>query len=110
MRWRPMAPRDAPRSASSRILFIVLLRGYDRRSRASVSGDLRRGKSLMLHTSTNSGLHDFVGEHVLVRYARPGVLAADLGAGPGAMAQRRRSLGCEYASDAPHHTGFDSQV
>src|SRR5260370_34728301 len=110
MRWRPMAPRDAPRSASSRILFIVLLRGYDRRSRASVSGDLRRGKSLMLHTSTNSGLHDFVGEHVLVRYARPGVRAADLGAGPGAMAARLRSLGCDVVAVDRDSTGFEAQV
>jgi len=35
----------------------------------------------MLNTTTNSGLHDFVGERVLARYARPGVRAADLGAG-----------------------------
>jgi 2-polyprenyl-3-methyl-5-hydroxy-6-metoxy-1,4-benzoquinol methylase len=47
----------------------------------------------MLHTTTNSGLHEFVGERVLARFARPGLKAADLGAGPGAMAARLQSLG-----------------
>jgi len=31
----------------------------------------------MLHTTTNSGLHDFVGGRVLARYARPGMRAAN---------------------------------
>jgi hypothetical protein len=31
----------------------------------------------MLHITTNSGLHDFVGERVLARYVRPGIRAAD---------------------------------
>jgi 2-polyprenyl-3-methyl-5-hydroxy-6-metoxy-1,4-benzoquinol methylase len=52
----------------------------------------------MPHTNTNSGLHEFVGERVLARYARPGVRAADLGAGPGAMAARLRSLGCDVVA------------
>src|SRR3989442_6143015 len=66
----------------------------------------------MLHTTTNSGLHEFVAERVLARYARPGVRAADLGAGPGAMAARLHSLGCEvlaadrdaadFAAGLPH--------
>ena len=30
----------------------------------------------MLHTTTNSGLHDFAGERVLARYAHAGVRAA----------------------------------
>jgi hypothetical protein len=42
----------------------------------------------MLHTTTNSGLHEFVGERVLARYARSGVRAVDLGAGPGAVVTR----------------------
>lgn len=29
----------------------------------------------MLHTTTNSGVHDFVGERVLTRYARAAVRA-----------------------------------
>jgi hypothetical protein len=36
----------------------------------------------MLHTATNSGLHEFVGKRILPRYARAGVRTADLGAGP----------------------------
>jgi hypothetical protein len=43
----------------------------------------------MLHTTTNSGLHDFVGERVLTRYGRPGVRAADLGAGHGYQLTRK---------------------
>jgi hypothetical protein len=31
----------------------------------------------MLHTTTNGGLHEFVAEQVLRRYARPRVRAAD---------------------------------
>src|SRR3989442_15395620 len=49
----------------------------------------------MLHTTTNAGLHDFVVERVLTRCARPGLRAADLGTGPGAMAARLHNLGCE---------------
>ncbi len=66
----------------------------------------------MLHTTTNKGLHEFVCQRVLVRYARPGVLAADLGAGPGAMAARLRAMGCDvvavdrdskdFAAEVPH--------
>jgi 2-polyprenyl-3-methyl-5-hydroxy-6-metoxy-1,4-benzoquinol methylase len=47
----------------------------------------------MPHTIPNSGLHEFVSERVLVRYARPGVRAADLGAGPGAMTEMSHSFG-----------------
>jgi 2-polyprenyl-3-methyl-5-hydroxy-6-metoxy-1,4-benzoquinol methylase len=60
----------------------------------------------MLHTTTNNGLHDFVGERVLSRYARAGVRAADLGAGPGAMAARLRSLGCEVVAVDRDTNGF----
>ena len=49
----------------------------------------------MLPTSTNSGLHDFVANQVIKRYACPGLRAADLGTGPGAMAERLQLLGCE---------------
>ena len=37
----------------------------------------------MLHTTTNSGLHDFVGERVLARYARPGVQGVNRSANDG---------------------------
>lgn len=48
----------------------------------------------MIGTTTNSGLHEFVSERVLGRYAHHGVRAADLGTGPGAMAAHLRDLGC----------------
>ena len=64
----------------------------------------------MIHTTTNSGLHDFVAERVLARYARPGVRAADLGTGPGAMAARLRSLGCEVVAVDRDSNGFEAQV
>ncbi len=64
----------------------------------------------MLHTTTNSGLHEFVAERVLARYARPGVRAADLGAGPGAMAARLRALGCEVLAVDRDANGFEAQV
>jgi len=66
----------------------------------------------MLHTTTNSGLHEFVFENVIRRYARSGARAADLGAGPGAMAARLYSLDLDvlavdrdasgFAADLPH--------
>jgi len=68
----------------------------------------------MLPTTTNSGLHAFVAERVLSRYARPGVRAVDLGTGPGAMAMRLQSMGCDvvgvdrdtngFRADLPHVT------
>ncbi len=64
----------------------------------------------MIRTTTNSGLHDFVGERVLARYARPGVRAADLGAGPGAMAERLRSLGCDVVAVDRDSIGYEAQV
>jgi 2-polyprenyl-3-methyl-5-hydroxy-6-metoxy-1,4-benzoquinol methylase len=68
------------------------------------------GESSMLHTNTNGGLHEFVGERVLARYVRPGARAADLGAGPGAMAARLRSLGCDVVAVDRDSTGFEAQV
>src|SRR5260370_25183173 len=64
----------------------------------------------MIHTTTNSGLHDFVGDRVLARFARRGVGAADLGAGPGAMAARLRSLGCEVVAVDRDSSGFEAEV
>ena len=61
-------------------------------------------------TTTNSGLHEFVGERVLVRYARPGVRAADLGAGPGAMAARLRSFGCDVLAVDRDANGFEARL
>lgn len=64
----------------------------------------------MLHTTTNGGLHEFVGERVLSRYARPGIRAADLGAGPGAMAARLHSLGLDVLAVDRDAIGYEAQV
>ncbi len=64
----------------------------------------------MLHTTTNSGLHDFVGERVVARYVRPGIRAADLGAGPGAMATRLHMLGCDVLAVDRDAKGFEAQL
>lgn len=72
----------------------------------------------MIHTTTIKGLHDFVGEQVLTHYARPGLKAADLGSGPGAMAARLHETGCDvipadqsanrFVPQLPHQTvNFD---
>jgi 2-polyprenyl-3-methyl-5-hydroxy-6-metoxy-1,4-benzoquinol methylase len=64
----------------------------------------------MLHTTTNSGLHEFVGEHVLSQLSRPGLKAADLGSGPGAMAARLRSLGCDVTAVDRSLQGFEADL
>jgi 2-polyprenyl-3-methyl-5-hydroxy-6-metoxy-1,4-benzoquinol methylase len=64
----------------------------------------------MLHTTTNGGLHEFVAEKVLRRYARPGVRAADLGSGPGAMAARLHSFGCDVVAVDRDSNGFEADV
>ena len=64
----------------------------------------------MPHTLTNSGLHEFVGERVLARYARPGVRATDLGAGPGAMAARLTKLGCEVLAVDRDTRSFEARL
>ncbi len=68
----------------------------------------------MIPTTTNSGLHDFVGYNVLAQLVRPGLKAADLGSGPGAMAARLAGMGCDvlaadlskddFAAELPHVT------
>ena len=68
----------------------------------------------MSHTTTNRGLHDFVGERVISKYVLPGLRAVDLGSGPGAMAIRLKDTGCEvmaadrsahdFAAEIPHCT------
>ena len=46
-------------------------------------------------TTTNTGLHEFVAERVLTKYAQRGIRATDLGSGPGAMAARLHTFGCD---------------
>jgi 2-polyprenyl-3-methyl-5-hydroxy-6-metoxy-1,4-benzoquinol methylase len=64
----------------------------------------------MPHTTTNPGLHDFVVDRVLTRYARPGLPTVDLGAGPGAMTARLRSLGCDVLAADRNSNGFEAGV
>jgi 2-polyprenyl-3-methyl-5-hydroxy-6-metoxy-1,4-benzoquinol methylase len=63
-----------------------------------------------MHTTTNRGLHEFVAEHVLAKYARPGIRAADLGSGPGAMAARLGSFGCDVIAADRSREGFDAKL
>ena len=60
----------------------------------------------MIPTTTNNGLHDFVGHNVLARYVHPGLKAADLGSGPGAMAARLAEMGCDVLAADLSKTGF----
>jgi 2-polyprenyl-3-methyl-5-hydroxy-6-metoxy-1,4-benzoquinol methylase len=64
----------------------------------------------MLHTTTNGGLHEYVGERILARYVRKGMRVADLGAGPGAMANRLHSLGCDVVAVDRDSNGFEAGV
>jgi hypothetical protein len=64
----------------------------------------------MIHTTTNAGLHDFVGQRVLSRYVKPGMRAADLGAGPGAMAARLQALGCDVVAMDRSADGFEGSL
>jgi SAM-dependent methyltransferase len=67
-------------------------------------------RDLMLHTTTNGGLHGFVGQRVLAKYVRPGSRAVDLGTGPGAMAETLRSLGCDVLAVDRDSEGFEAAV
>lgn len=64
----------------------------------------------MLTTTTNDGLHEFVEQNVLVRYARPGIRAADLGCGPGAMAARLHALGCKVTAADRDASDFEADL
>jgi 2-polyprenyl-3-methyl-5-hydroxy-6-metoxy-1,4-benzoquinol methylase len=64
----------------------------------------------MIHTTTNKGLHDFVGEQVLAYFVRPGLKAVDLGSGPGAMADRLYQMGCDVIAADQSANGFVPQL
>jgi 2-polyprenyl-3-methyl-5-hydroxy-6-metoxy-1,4-benzoquinol methylase len=64
----------------------------------------------MLYMTTNTRLHEFVGERVLTSYARPGIRAVDLGSGPGAMAARLQSLGCDVLAVDQTAGGFEARL
>jgi len=58
---------------------------------------------------TPTGLHQFVGESLILRYARLGLKAIDLGSGGGAMADRMHSLGCEVVSADLSAKGYEAK-
>ena len=60
----------------------------------------------MIPTTTNTGLHDFVVDSVLSLLVRPGLKAADLGSGPGAMAARLAAMGCDVLAGDLTKNGF----
>lgn len=62
------------------------------------------------HTLTNAGLHEFVNERVLIKYAHPGVRAVDLGTGPGAMAARLSAMGCDVLAVDRDSQGYEVRV
>lgn len=101
-------------SRARNIFFSLALR---RGARSRAWGSLQRAskeelraKDSMPPTTTNAGLHEFVARCVLAEYARPGVRAADLGSGPGAMAARLKSMGCEVLAADRDLAGFEADV
>jgi 2-polyprenyl-3-methyl-5-hydroxy-6-metoxy-1,4-benzoquinol methylase len=63
-----------------------------------------------LETTTIRGLHDFVVEDVVRRFARPGLRAVDLGAGSGALAVRLQSLRCDVVAVDKNAEGFKAAL
>jgi 2-polyprenyl-3-methyl-5-hydroxy-6-metoxy-1,4-benzoquinol methylase len=64
----------------------------------------------MLKTTTNSGLHAFVANQVIARYSKPGTKAADLGTGPGAMAESLQRMGCDVIGADMSANGFEAKL
>jgi len=64
----------------------------------------------MLHTTTDGGLHEFVLDRVLARLVRRGMRAVELGAGPGAMAARLPSLGCQVLAADLDSSGYELEI
>lgn len=64
----------------------------------------------MIYTTTNSGLHAFVADQIMVRYVRSGARAVDLGTGPGAMADRLQSMGCQTIGADMSADGFEPKL
>ena len=64
----------------------------------------------MLETTTLAGLHDYVVEGVLRRFASPGQMAIDLGTGSGALALRLRALGWNTRAADINERGYKADV
>jgi 2-polyprenyl-3-methyl-5-hydroxy-6-metoxy-1,4-benzoquinol methylase len=63
-----------------------------------------------LKTTTMPGLHDYVVNDVLPRFAKPGDRALDLGAGTGALAMRMQKLGWEVTGADMNVAGFKAPL
>lgn len=63
-----------------------------------------------LKTTTMPGLHDFVVERVLARFAQPGERAIDLGAGTGLLATRMQELGWNALGADKNVSGFKAAL
>ncbi|MGH9714570.1 MAG: class I SAM-dependent methyltransferase [Candidatus Acidiferrales bacterium] len=63
-----------------------------------------------LKTTTMPGLHDFVVERVLARFAQPGESAIDLGAGTGLLATRMQALGWNAMGADKNANGFKAAL
>ena len=64
----------------------------------------------MIETTTNPGLHDFLINEVVPRFAKPGMRCLDLGTGPGALAARMRGLGLDVHAADLNADGFKADV
>jgi 2-polyprenyl-3-methyl-5-hydroxy-6-metoxy-1,4-benzoquinol methylase len=62
----------------------------------------------LLGTTTIAGLHEFVFENVIRRFAHPGDRVVDLEAGSGLLAVRMRTLGCDVAGADKNSEGFQA--
>jgi 2-polyprenyl-3-methyl-5-hydroxy-6-metoxy-1,4-benzoquinol methylase len=56
------------------------------------------------------GLHEFLAEEVLGKFAGPGKRALDLGTGRGAMAERLQRMGCEVVAADLIRDDYEAQV
>ena len=63
----------------------------------------------MLETTTNRGLHDYVMEQVR-KCSQPGQKALDLGAGPGALADRLHELGMDVTAADINPAGYKANL
>lgn len=63
-----------------------------------------------LITTTMTGLHDFVVDKVLVRFAKPAERAIDLGAGSGLLATRMKALGWNVMGADKNASAFKAEL
>ena len=67
-------------------------------------------EAVILGTTTIDGLHRFVIDRVISRFAQPGERAIDLGAGSGALATRLKALGLDVMASDKNSAGFKAAI